>query len=64
MRVGSVQPVGEAVIAVIGGGGRVEVLHGAEVFGGDGLEGRRPKTSLDNQDGKTRRISTREDRQI
>lgn len=54
VRVGPVKPVGEAVIGVVGRGRRVEVLHGAEVLGGDGLEGRRPETSLEREwNGKT-----------
>lgn len=46
MAVRSVQSVGKAVIHILQLGGGVEVLHGAEVFGGDGLEGGRPETDL------------------
>lgn len=46
MAVRSVQSVGKAVIHVLQLGRRVEVLHGAEVFGGDGLEGGRPEMDL------------------
>lgn len=49
--VGPVEPVGDAVIDVLRLGRRVEVLHGAEVFGGDRLEGRRPETRLERRRG-------------
>lgn len=64
VRVGSVQPVGKAVIGVIGRARRVEVLHGAEIFRGHRLEGRRPKNGLDKQDGKTGRIRQKEQRNL
>ncbi len=51
MGVGSVQSVGQALVYILRLGRRVEVLHGAEIFGGDWLEGRRPKTSLEGKKG-------------
>lgn len=53
MGVGSVQPVGKAMIHIFGLGGWIEVLHGAEIFGGDRLEGRRPKASLEEENQET-----------
>lgn len=49
MGVGSVQPVGNAMVHILRLGRRIKVLHGAEIFGGDRLEGRRPKTSLEKK---------------
>lgn len=49
MGVGSVQPIGKPVIHVIRLGGWIEILHGAEIFGGDWLEGGRSKTSLEEK---------------
>lgn len=37
--VGSMQPIRQAVIGLIQWGRRVEVLHGAEIFGGNRLKG-------------------------
>lgn len=45
MGVGSVQPIGKAMIHIIRLGRWIEILHGAEIFWRDRLEGR-PKTSL------------------
>lgn len=56
--VGPVKPVGDAVIDVLRLGRRVEVLHGAEVFGGDRLEGRRPETRLERRRGEQRQRRT------
>lgn len=47
--VGSVQPVGDAVIHIFRLGRWIEVLHGAEIFGGDRLEGRRPEGRLEQE---------------
>lgn len=52
MGVGSAQPVGEAMVHVLRLGRRIEVLHGAEIFGRDRLEGGRPETSLERRAGK------------
>lgn len=49
MGVGSVQPVGNAMVHILRLGRWIKVLHGAEIFGGDRLEGRRPETSLENK---------------
>lgn len=49
MGVRPVQSVGQAVVHVVRLGGRVEVLHGAEVLGSDGLEGRRSETRLEEE---------------
>ena len=45
----SVQSVRKAVIHVVHFGRRIEVLHGAEVFGGDRLEGGGPETNLNKE---------------
>lgn len=37
--VGSVQPIGKAVVHILQLRRRIEVLHGAEIFRGDRLEG-------------------------
>jgi len=46
MGVRSMQSVRKAVIHILRLGRRIKVLHGAEVFWGDRLEGRRPETNL------------------
>lgn len=45
MGIGSVQPIGKAMIHIVRLRRWIKVLHGAEIFGGDRLEGR-PQTSL------------------
>lgn len=49
MGVGSVQPVGDAMIHIFRLGRWIEILHGAEIFGGDRLEGRRPEGGLEEK---------------
>lgn len=56
MGVGSVQPVGDAVIHIFRLGRGIEVLHGAEIFGSDWLEGRRPEGRLEQERATTQRI--------
>lgn len=56
MGVGSVQPIGKAVVHIVRLGRWIEVLHGAEIFGGDRLEGR-PQTSLLEKKQETARFT-------
>ena len=44
------QPVGKAMVHILRLGRRIEVLHGAEIFGRDRLEGRRPEASLEEEE--------------
>lgn len=49
MGVSPVQPIWKAMVHILRLRGRIEVLHGAEVFGRDRLEGWRPQTSLEKK---------------